>query len=119
MSVASNTKALLIALTLTGAAVSAPAVAGDVEEDFGFSPRVGRQVTVTTVSRRPYYGRPVYEDDDFEPRYRRHYWGRGDYRPVYGRPVYAGGYGGGCRLIIKKRENAWGDVVVKRIRVCD
>jgi hypothetical protein len=42
----------------------------------------------------------------------------------YGRP--SGGYGGwhggghgGCRLIIKKRINRWGEMVVTRIRRCD
>ena len=42
----------------------------------------------------------------------------------YGRP--SGGYGGwhggghgGCRLIIKKHVNRWGEMVVTRIRRCD
>jgi hypothetical protein len=83
---------------------------------------------VTTVTRRygydrPVYGRPVYDaDDDFGPR-RSHierrryaqpvYYGR----PVYGRPVFDDQEE--CRVIVKKRVNAWGDVVVKRIRRCD
>lgn len=47
-----------------------------------------------------YYGRPVYE---------RH-------RPVYGHSHWRHD---DCRLIIKKRVDHWGDVVVKRVKVCD
>ena len=84
MSVASKLKAVLTATVLAGAGFVAtmPAQAGDFDDEaFGSSnhrPRVERQVTVTTVTRRydygrPVYGRPVYDDDDHEPRYRRPY----------------------------------------------
>lgn len=40
----------------------------------------------------------------------------------YGRPVFAGrGWGRHdeeCRVIIKRRVNPWGDVIVRRTRVC-
>ncbi|HEX2554286.1 MAG TPA: hypothetical protein VHL98_11325 [Microvirga sp.] len=49
-----------------------------------------------------YYGRPVPE---------RPSW----HRPVAGRPHWAHD---DCRLIIKKRVNAWGEVTVTRIRRC-
>jgi hypothetical protein len=50
-----------------------------------------------------YYGRPV-------PDYP--YWGR----PVFARP----GWGQGeCRIIVKRRMNEWGDVVIRRIKICD
>ena len=37
-------------------------------------------------------------------------------RPVYGRPVFDDH--DDCRVIIKKRVNAWGDVAIKRIKRC-
>ena len=47
----------------------------------------------------------------------RPHWAGGDWaRPVAGRPHWAQE---GCRLIVKRRENAWGDVTVTRIRRCD
>jgi hypothetical protein len=47
------------------------------------------------------------------------YYGRPVHRPW--RPVFAGprwGWHDDCRLIVKRRVNPWGDVVVRRIRVC-
>jgi hypothetical protein len=38
-------------------------------------------------------------------------------RPVAARPWQ--GPGSDCRMIIKRRENAWGEITVRRIRVCD
>jgi hypothetical protein len=38
-------------------------------------------------------------------------------RPVAARPWQ--GPGSDCRVIIKRRENAWGEITVRRIRVCD
>lgn len=43
------------------------------------------------------------------------------WRP-WGRPVAARrwqGPGSDCRVIIKRRENPWGEITVRRIRVCD
>lgn len=39
-------------------------------------------------------------------------------RPVSGHGGWYGGGHGGCRLIIKKRINRWGEMVVTRIRRC-
>ena len=134
MSLYPKVKSLLAATLLGGAALllTAPAQASDFDENFGPSyrrPRVERQVTITTVTRRygydgPVYGRPVYDDDDHEPGYRRRYNERRHIaqpvfygRPVYGRPVFDDH--DECRVIIKKRVNAWGDVVIKRIKRCD
>jgi hypothetical protein len=54
-----------------------------------------------------------YRDYD-EERYAhgRHGWDR----PVYGRPVFAP-YDD-CRVIVRRKINAWGDLVVRRVRVC-
>jgi hypothetical protein len=50
-----------------------------------------------------YYGRPVSEHRRWNrPRYARSGWGQHD----------------GCRLIIKRSVDRWGDLVVKRIKVC-
>ena len=51
-----------------------------------------------------YYGRPV-----------RDHWDRHWSRPVYGRPHWRDD---DCRTIIRRRVNAWGEVVVTRTRVC-
>jgi hypothetical protein len=55
--------------------------------------------------RGRFYGRPVPD------------W------PMMGRPVYArpgwGRHEDDCRLIVKRRVNRWGDLVIRRIRVCD
>ena len=133
MSLYCNVRALLAATLLGGTALlaTAPAQAGDFDDGFGPSyhrPRVEREVTVTTVTRRhvydgPVYGRPAFDDDEDEPRYRRRYIERRHYaqpiffaRPVYGRPVFDDD--DDCRVIIKKRVNAWGDVVIKRVKRC-
>jgi len=63
------------------------------------------------------YGRPYGYGHPYA--YGRSYYARPAYGvPVYGGPVY-GGYGDDCRVIIKRRVNQWGDIVVRRIRVCD
>ena len=133
MSLYPQVKTFLTATILGGAALlaTAPAQASDLDDDFGPSyhrPRVERQVTITTVTRRygydrPVYGRPVYDDDDDEPGFRRRYFEPRhivqpvfDGRPVYGRPVFDDH--DDCRVIIKKRVNAWGDVAIKRIKRC-
>ena len=47
----------------------------------------------------------------------RRHWAGGDWsRPAAARPHWAQD---GCRLIVKRRENAWGDVTITRIRRCD
>jgi hypothetical protein len=56
-----------------------------------------------------YYGRPVPD----RPHWDRHPW----HRPISGRPHWRDDED--CRIIIKRRVNAWGDVVVRRIKVCD
>ncbi|HEX2135321.1 MAG TPA: hypothetical protein VHG30_05345 [Microvirga sp.] len=131
MSLNSNVRALLAATVFGGAALlaTAPAQASDFDDEFGPSyhrPRVEREVTVTTITRRhvydgPVYGRPAFDEDEDEPRYRRRHFEHRPYaqpvfyaRPVYGRPVFDDD----CRLIVKKRVNAWGDVVIKRIKRC-
>jgi hypothetical protein len=52
-----------------------------------------------------FYGRPLAE------------W------PAAGRPVFArpgwGRHEDDCRLIVKRRVNRWGDLIVRRVRVCD
>ncbi len=60
-------------------------------------------------SRDPdrYYGRPVPDRDNWE----RDRWSRS----VVERPHWRGD---DCRLIIKKREDAWGNVTVTRIKRC-
>jgi hypothetical protein len=131
MSPSSQLKALLTAVAVMGAGVLAsPTQAGDFDDGFDSSyrrPRVERQVTITTVTRRdvdhgPSYGRADFDDDDHEPVYRRRHHERRYAqpvfygRPVYGRPVFDHDE---CRVIIKKRVNAWGDVVIKRIKRCD
>ncbi len=55
-----------------------------------------------------YYGRPVRE----RPHWDRHPW----HRPVGGRPHWRDDEE--CRIIIKRRVNAWGDLVERRIKVC-
>jgi hypothetical protein len=120
----------LTALVASGAALisSAPARAGDYgyDEEAGFRPRVERRVIIEerrVVERRIVnsgygagfpgplgYNRPV------------HFGYPGYARPAfYGHPGYARpAFGGGeCRVIVKKRVDPWGDVTVKRIRICD
>jgi hypothetical protein len=57
-----------------------------------------------------------HDDDRFERR------GARDWAPPYGRPVFArGGWDPrheDCRIIVKRRVNPWGDVVVKRTKIC-
>ena len=56
-----------------------------------------------------YYGRPVRE----RPHWDQHPW----HHPVGGRPHWRDDED--CRIIIKRRVNAWGDLVERRIKVCD
>ena len=120
----------LTALAASGAALisSAPARAGDYgyDEEIGYRPRVERRVIIEErrVEERRIvnsgygarfpgplgYNRPV------------HFGYPGYVRPAfYGRPGYARPAFGDeeCRVIIKKRVDPWGDVTVKRIRICD
>jgi len=121
----------LTALTLGSMTLIAPAPAraGDFgfDEEIGFRPPGERRVVVEerrVEERRvirPAYGygarflgppvsaRPV--GFGYSGSARPAFWGHGGYaRPVYGE---------GCRVIINKRVDPWGDVVVKRIRICD
>ncbi len=54
-----------------------------------------------------YYRRPIPE----RPYWERHRWSR----PVYDRPHW---YDDDCRLVIKRRVNEWGEMVVESIKVC-
>ena len=121
----------LTALTLGSAALlsAAPARAVDFgyDEEIGFRPPVERRVIVEE--------RRVEERRVISPGYGRHFAGPpisarpvqfgypGYSRPAfdghagYGRPVFAEGEE--CRVIVKKRVDPWGDVVVKRIRICN
>ena len=58
----------------------------------------------TRVIERPVRPRPVF------------YSGPASGRPVYGRPVYGGE---DCRVVVKQRVNRWGEMIVKRVRICD
>jgi hypothetical protein len=62
--------------------------------------------------RKPsrYYGRPVPD---------RGYWERHSYsRPVVAIPAW-GHRDHDCRILVKRNVNDWGQVVIKRTRVCD
>ena len=121
----------LTALTLGGMALIAPAPAraGDFgfDEEIGLRAPVERRVVVEerrVEERRvirpaygygarflgpPVYARPVQVG---YPGYARPaFWGQGGYaRPVFGEE---------CRVLVKKRVDPWGGVVVKRISTCD
>ncbi len=85
------------ALVLGGAALLTPAPA---QAQWGYGPPpYGR-----------YYGRP---------------YGPPPYRPYYGRPYgprYGGGYGPyygpGCRVVVTRRINRFGEPVIVRRRIC-
>lgn len=116
----------LAVLTLAGAAALSPARAADFGygEEIGVRPPVERRVVIEE--------RRIEERRVFSPGESRISGPLGDARPIgfghpgYARPVFHGhaGYGGpayggeGCRLIIKKRVDPWGETV-KRIRICD
>ena len=53
-----------------------------------------------------------YDDDGYRSWPERRSWSR----PVSVRPAWGHEE---CRVIIKRRVNPWGDVVVKRIKICD
>lgn len=83
------------------------------------APVVERRVVERTYSERREYVRPAYSRPAFDgPVY-----GRSAYAaPAYGRPVYARPHGDDedeCRVVVKRRVNAWGDLVVRKTRVCD
>lgn len=129
-----------VALAAGGAALfSLPAQAGGFYgDDFDDGPRVERRVTTTVVERR--VARPALEEEVYEapapvyarpfPRPRPVFARPVLARPVFARPVvyapplrprpvFVGGYGEACRVIVKRIENEWGDVVVKKTRICD
>ena len=128
--------ASLVALGLGAAlAVAGPAGASepgpyddDVGPEYGHSRYERRHVEQPVVERsvvertyrerreivRPAYGRPAHDG------------------PVYGRSAYGGPVHGRvvyhrpevddedeCRVVVKRRVNAWGDLVVRKTRVCD
>ena len=118
----------LTALTLSGMALIAPppARAGD----FGFDEEIGsrapvergvvveeRRVEERRVIRPAYgygarfLGPPVYARPVGFGYARPAFWGQGGYtRPAFGEE---------CRVLVKKRVDPWGDVVIKRISTCD
>ncbi len=118
----------LTALTLGGIALIAPAPARaddyGLDEEIGFRPPVERRVVVEerrVEERRvirPAYGYgarflgpPVYARPVGFGYARPAFWGQGGYaRPVLGQE---------CRVIVKKRVDPWGGVVVKRISTFD
>ena len=115
-------------------AVAAPAVASEPGLDYDDGPEYGRSryersyVEPSVVERRsvertyserreivrPAYSRPVYGGPVY---------GRSAYLgPVHGRVVYARPHHDDddeCRIVIKKRVNAWGDVLTRKTRVCE
>jgi hypothetical protein len=56
------------------------------------------------VKERRFLGRPMPE------------WGYAG-RPVAMRPSWR--HGEDCRLIVKRRVNPWGEVVIRRVRICE
>jgi hypothetical protein len=56
------------------------------------------------VEERRFVGRPVPE------------WGYAG-QPVAMRPWWR--HGEDCRLIVKRRVNSWGEVVIRRVRICE
>ncbi len=66
------------------------------------------------VEERRHHG---YDDDGYRSWPERRHWNRvSEGRHGWGH----GGWGhGGCRVIVKRRVNPWGDVIVKRIKTCD
>jgi len=121
----------LTALTLGGMALIAPAPARAA--DFGFDEEIGlrspierrvvveeRRVEERRVIRpvygygARYLGPPVYARPvgfGYSGYARPAFWGHGGYaRPVFGEE---------CRVLVKKRVDPWGGVVVKRISTCD
>jgi hypothetical protein len=87
----------LAALVLGGATfvTVAPAQAQYYGPGYRYGPPVERRVV------RPYYGRPYYG------------------RPYYGRSYYGRRYyGRGCRVVVTRRINRFGEPVVIRRRIC-
>ena len=73
-----------------------------------------RTVTERREIVRPAYSRPVYGGPVY---------GRSAYLgPAHGRVVYARPHHDDedeCRVVVKKRVNAWGDVLTRKTRVCE
>ena len=110
--------------TLAAVALAGPALAQDVSisirtQDHAYQPvgfyddcrdrRYIRAPDRDDECGDRYYGRPVRE----RPHWDRHPW----HRPVGGRPHWRDDED--CRIIVKRRVNAWGDLVERRIKVCD
>lgn len=118
----------LAVLALGGAAQAADVtvtVRGDsyvrVSDHRGFEGGYGRGFE----ERRYGHGRG-YDDDGFrsfpERRWNRVVETRGGWdhgRGDHGRWGHGGFGRGDCRVIIRRRVNPWGDVVVKKTRICD
>ena len=105
---AAGSAALLIA---AGLLTAAPAQAGDYGfDEVDVAPRSGRVIVEERRVEERRVVRPVVETR-LAPlhAYRRSAYGR-----HYDEP-----FEGECRVIVKKRENGWGEVVIKRIRICD
>jgi hypothetical protein len=80
---------------------------------------VERTYSERTEIVRPVYRRPVYEG----PPYARSAYGGPVYgRPVHARPIYIrpdGDDDGECRVVVKRRIGPWGEVTVRKTRVCE
>jgi hypothetical protein len=73
-----------------------------------------RTVTERREIVRPAYSRPVYGGPVYG---RSAYLGPAHGRVVYARPHHADE--DECRVVVKKRVNAWGDVLTRKTRVCE
>jgi len=116
--------------TLAGVGFAAATLAGAAQAaDVRVSVRAGG-----TDWQRPVADYEVGDEERFAPDHRgggyrpetydersplqRHHWSRPVFaRPVFGRPGWDSAEE--CRIIIKRRVNPWGDVVVRRIKICE
>ena len=82
--------------------------------DYGFENAGPRVEEHRYGGRRSYHEDRLYE----RPVVERHRWSH----PVLARPVFArpGWHDGEeCRIIVKRRVNHWGELVVRRIKICE
>lgn len=129
-------RAGLAALSLGAAlALASPAGASepgpyddDVGPEYGHSRYERHHVEPSVVERRSVQRTYVERREIVRPAYGRPVYGG----PVYGRPAYLGAVHGRvvyarphlddddeCRVVVKRRVNAWGDVLTRKTRVCE
>ena len=121
MNITSKTRALrtaaLAALTLGGAALvsAAPATAGDINFTVSFGqPGYGHDRPVRRFHHDDGHYRPVsrfHHEDGFHAPVRKHV--------VVRQFIHDDDDGEECRVIVKKRYNRFGELVVKRVQICD